>query len=666
MAYKHADLIRRTYRDEVAHRHVVAISRFHRIQASPGFRAAADYVVAQLVMAGVQVAVKRFPADGIARFWSTPSFLEWTCDDARLALLDERGEASETLCDFAAVPISLIQRSIPIDGEFTVVALGGKDGKDEADYEGVDVAGKLVLTNAPVAMVQECAVRRHGAAGILFDGMKAGGRSELDLPDARQYTSFWWAGQVQPDGWGFVVSPRQGQKLRAALADGKPVRVRVKIVSRFYRGSFEVVEGFIPGSGESDQEVLLVSHLCHPQPGAHDNGSGAAALVETAATLARLIRDGSLPPPRRGIRFIWPPEMTGTFAWLAEHEADVQRGRWIAGLNLDMVGADQCQTGSTWQLVDLPQAGAAFADHLLAWLREPFLGGETSGFAQKPGACRHEETPFSVGSDHYILADPTVGIPSPMLIQWPDKFYHTSADTPDRVSADSLGRSGALAAAYAAWLATAGDREVDWLAHLMLSRFATEADRQAMRAIEAARETGDAGERARIRRDCERGSRFRAERMVAALASLLRLAPGISEQIAGWRDAVTAASARADAWVRSEIDDAPAPDCPAAAWRVEAATLIPRRLFLGPIDVGMSLQADAQHLVPAYWELSDKASGSFYEHGALLQYWADGKRTVAEIADLAEIETGQPADELVLRYFKLLAEAGTIELKGEG
>ena len=126
---------------------------------------------------------------------------------------------------------------------------------------------------------------------------------------------------------------------------------------------------------------------------------------------------------------------------------------------------------------------------------------------------------------------------------------------------------------------------------------------------------------------------------------------------------MTAAAAKTDAWVRSEIDDAPAPDGPQPAWRVEAATLIPRRLFLGPIDVGMTLQADARHLVPAYWELSDKASGSFYEHGALLQYWADGKRTVAEIADLAEIETGQPADELVLRYFKLLAEAGMIELK---
>ena len=63
MAYKHADLIRRTYRDAVAHRHMVAVGRFHRIPASPHFRATADYVVAQLVMAGVQVAVRRYPAD---------------------------------------------------------------------------------------------------------------------------------------------------------------------------------------------------------------------------------------------------------------------------------------------------------------------------------------------------------------------------------------------------------------------------------------------------------------------------------------------------------------------------------------------------------------------------------------------------------------------------
>ena len=53
-----------------------------------------------------------------------------------------------------------------------------------------------MLTNAAPGRVAALAVRELGAAGILFDGMEAGGRSELDLPDARQYTSFWWAGQT--------------------------------------------------------------------------------------------------------------------------------------------------------------------------------------------------------------------------------------------------------------------------------------------------------------------------------------------------------------------------------------------------------------------------------------------------------------------------------------
>ena len=158
------------------------------------------------------MAIRRFPADGRARFWTTPSFLEWECEAASLSLLDAQGQPVELLCDFDAIATSLIQRSLPVEGEFDVVALPGKGGKDPADYAGVDVAGKVVLTNAAPSRVAELAIREHGAAGILFDGMAAGGRTELDLPDARQYTSFWFAGEVQPFGWGFVLSPRQGAR----------------------------------------------------------------------------------------------------------------------------------------------------------------------------------------------------------------------------------------------------------------------------------------------------------------------------------------------------------------------------------------------------------------------------------------------------------------------
>jgi len=649
MPYPYTDIIRRSYRGEAAHRHMTAISGHHRIQASPGYRAAAEYVASQLAAAGLQVEIHRYPADTETRFWTSPGFLEWDCKSASLLLLDAAGQPEQTLCDFAGLPTSLIQRSVPVTGEFEVAAPAGKGGVDPADYAGLDVAGKVVLTNRPVAQVAAVALRQLGAAGILFDGMEAGGRTELDVPDARQYTSFWWAGSVEPDAWGFVVSPRQGRSLRARLAKGETVRVRAAVDSRFYTGTFEVVDAFLPGADPAAGEVLLVSHLCHPQPGAHDNASGAAALIETAATLARLVDAGTLPLPRRGIRCLWPPEMTGTFAYLAAHEAEMRAGRWVAGLNLDMVGADQNATGSSWELVGLPQAGASFSDHLLSWLREPMLDG-----------VRHRETSFSAGSDHYILSDPSVGIPTPMLIQWPDKYYHTSADTPDKVSPDSLARSGTLAAAYACWLANAGPAEVAWLAHLMVSRHAAAAATEAAEAVASGK-----GDLARF----ERRHAFRAERMAAALGELVRLDAGFAARLPDVRREVADIAARELAWAREQageshsMSDTRAADEP---WRTEAAALYPRRTSPGPIDVGMALQADHPELLPRFWALGERGGHALYDAAVLLQYWADGSRSIAEITDFVALETGTELGDLALAYFRLLADAGLLALDSAG
>jgi hypothetical protein len=653
MPYTYTDLIRRAYRGDMAHRHVTAISQHHRIQASPGYRAAAGYVAAQLETAGLATVIRRYPADGRARFWTTPSFLEWACEGASLHLLDAQGAPAELLCDFDSIATSLIQRSIPADGEFEVMALPGKGGKDPADYAGLDVAGKVVLTNTAPYHVAELAIREHGAAGILFDGIGAGGRVELDLPDARQYTSFWWGGAEQPFAWGFVLSPRQGRGLRASLAAGRPVRVRASIRSRLYPGTIEVVDALIPGASDAG-EILLVSHLCHPRPSANDNASGAAALLEAAATLARLIAQGALPAPRRGIRCIWVPEMTGTFAWLSTQEAEVRGGRWLAGLNLDMVGADQCQTKGVSEFVSLPAAGASFADHLLNWLGESFGDG-----------VWRKEVAFASGSDHYILSDPSVGIPTPMINDWPDRFYHTSADTPDKVSPAALARTGALAAVYAYWLAGAGPAEAAWLSHLMAARFAASAGREAAATVETLRAASGDAARGRIWADYRRAGAFRAERMDVALGSLSRL--GIEPAaLAAARARVAGAAAAEESYVRGLLTEEEArcePSAENAGWRTEAAALIPRRPLPGPIDVDLALQADTPALRPAHRQLHDEAGEALHVGAALLQYWADGRHSVARIAELVALETGQPMGEVALRYFKLLAEAGLVTLQ---
>jgi len=59
--------------------------------------------------------------------------------------------------------------------------------------------------------------------------------------------------------------------------------------------------------------------------------------------------------------------MTGTYAYLAGHEDELPR--FVAGLNLDMVGEDQDQTGSSWLLIRGSDALPSFAEPLLEALR---------------------------------------------------------------------------------------------------------------------------------------------------------------------------------------------------------------------------------------------------------------------------------------------------------
>ncbi|MGC9336309.1 MAG: DUF4910 domain-containing protein, partial [Anaerolineae bacterium] len=282
-------LIWHTFSGEAAWQAVVDLTRFHRIQASPGYRQAAGHIHRRLAGAGLASEILAYPADDRTRFWTWPSFQEWDCASATLRLVAPEGKAA-LLADFRACPISLIQRSTPFEGEAEVVLL--EDGEEEQEYEGLDVVGKIVLTRGNVQRVCERAVAERGAIGILFDGMRVVDpvRPEGDLADARQYTSFWWrAGDTRC--FGFVLTPRQGRSLRQLLEDGKePVRVHARVVSQLYDGHMEVVSATI--AGETEEEVLVVAHLCHPRPSANDNASGAAAALEAARTLQALIHEG--------------------------------------------------------------------------------------------------------------------------------------------------------------------------------------------------------------------------------------------------------------------------------------------------------------------------------------------------------------------------------------
>ena len=79
-----------------------------------------------------------------------------------------------------------------------------------------------------------------------------------------------------------------------------------------------------------------------------------------------------------------------------------------------MVGQNQELCGSSFLIERLPRALPSFADDLIIRIREDLTHESPSHSGQGGYALfRHAVTPFSGGSDHYILSDPTVGIPAP-------------------------------------------------------------------------------------------------------------------------------------------------------------------------------------------------------------------------------------------------------------
>jgi aminopeptidase-like protein len=632
---------------------VARISQWHRIQASPMYREAAEWLHATLQSWGLTSQLERFPAREGTLAWAEPMFQEWWCDEASLYVLEPAGTRRK-LADYRAVPLSLMPRSGPADGEYELVAIDGGDQPEH--YDGLDVRGKLVLTRLLPMSVHHLAIERFGAAGLIFDGMRS--VPEVcppgDLQDDIQYASWWWWGG-ETRAFGFALSPRVGAELRQLVERsarrGQPVRVHAHVRSHFADGTIETVSALV--AGETNEEVLITGHLCHPAPFANDNASGAAAAMEAARALHTLIASGQLRRPKRGIRFLWMPEMTGTYAYLAAHEADL--GRTVAGLNLDMVGEDQEQCGSSWLLVRGSDALPSFAEPLLEALREGYYGQAHTFNGQGDFPLfRHAVVPFSNGSDHYILGDPSVGIPSPMLIQWPDRYYHTTADTLEKVSPASLARSAALAATYGYFIANAGPREVSWLAREMNYRFEVRLARKLQSATTAA-----LGGAAPEGPPWDQQVAFRLDRQASALESLGRLDPQFDPQ--PWRVAASVVAEAAWARSRDVLDD----------WRVEHAEtlsdedarLVPVRRYRGPISL-------RPHLRRLPNEEREAARATIRAHGAFMDlpadvalYWADGQRTLEEILDLTELETHVRDAAGLAAYFKLLARLELLELR---
>jgi uncharacterized membrane protein YgcG len=243
------------------------------------------------------------------------------------------------------------------------------------------------------------------------------------------------------------------------------------VKSETFPGEMEVVHATIPGDGSTTQEVIVSGHLYegYIKQGANDDNSGCALTLEVGRTYIRLVQQGLLPKPRRTINFLWVPEISGTNAWLNKHK-DIEK-RIIADLNFDMEGLGLAKGGSFWTLHRTPDSFPTYLNDIAQSTLE-FIGNlnrerlryRANGYrftlpVISPNGSRD---PFYFlvekyygSSDHATYMQH--GIPAIIYSTWPDPWYHSSGDTPDKLDPTQFKRAAVVATADMTVLATADD-----------------------------------------------------------------------------------------------------------------------------------------------------------------------------------------------------------------
>ena len=362
------------------------------------------------------------------------------------------------LLDYSDVPTMLCANSE--NGDWTAELVDVGNGSRPEDYKDKDLKGKIVLGSASPGVLQRLAVFERDAIGVIsYNSL----RPEYDVQQ-----SLWESIQPQPPsqpkyagkkaGFGFKLDAEMGRELRALLDRGVKVKLRAVVQADWYPTTLETVFARIPGDGSSDQEIILSAHLYegYLKQGANDDASGSAAILEVARTLNTLIHSGQLPRPRRTINFLWVPEISGTTAWLRAHEET--RKKLINDINMDMVGEGLQKNNASFVLSRTPDTTPNYVNDVMQSVFE-FLGNtnrervryRANGYAMSYPIVSSVGSiePFHFNVDkHYGASDHVIylnnGIPATMMGVWPDMWYHSSGDTPDKADPTQLRRAVVL------------------------------------------------------------------------------------------------------------------------------------------------------------------------------------------------------------------------------
>jgi len=223
-----------------------------------------------------------------------------------------------------------------------------------------------------------------------------------DHPDWIPYRTSYYA-----EAWGFCMRHRDLTRLEEGSYE-------VVIDSTLEDGSLTYGECYLPG--DTDEEILIHCHCCHPSL-ANDNLSG----IALATSLARRVGEAST---RYSYRFLFAPGTIGAITWLALNEEIA--AKVSHGLVVTCVGDPG---GFTYKK---SRRGNAQIDRAVAYA------------LSHTGADHHVVDFIPWGYDERQYCSPGFNLPVGSLMRSPNGTYpeyHTSADDLELVTPAALAGS---------------------------------------------------------------------------------------------------------------------------------------------------------------------------------------------------------------------------------
>lgn len=378
----------------------------------------------------------------------------WVPEDAVLTMESPEIQVLQT---YASTPVMLCENSFPADITAPLIYVPG--GNNDEHYSQFDVNGRIVLCDAAASQSYRLALS-HGALGVISCYVPPYNRPS-EHPDIIAESGIPYDTERKP--FAINISPRTARELKQRTRASEVV-VHVHAKTSFVDGPIRTLQAEIPGTSTPEERVVIAAHLDHYKPGANDNASGAATLLEILRSLAAAIQKGEIPPPARTLTFLWVDEYRGTSAWMKRNSEHLDKV--LAAFVLDMVGGDPEKTGGQFRVERMPDPGTV-------WLRAPdrhsgwgsgswdkskLFGSFLNDFylaiiesRAKSTGWRTTENVWEGGSDH----DPFLwkGIPAVLSWHFPDYAYHTSLDGIDNISPQEMAHAGTSIAAAAYQLA---------------------------------------------------------------------------------------------------------------------------------------------------------------------------------------------------------------------